>query len=241
MLKHPSKNMIKQGGGESLGGFFSSDGPLYQVLDRIGHLILLNLIWLLCCLPVVTIIPATTAFYYATIKSIRRGRGYPLVEYWGAFKRNLKRGIPFDIVLVALGMLLTYNYKVAAAAGTKQSAVFSMIYLVMLFCFAGFVIYICPVLSRFSIRVRRLAGMAFGMVFRHLPVTVLLIAGTAGCGILLLSAVEAGSVEQGVNPMIGLLLLLPGGWCYVSTFLVEPVLKKYMPPKQEGDDSWYYE
>ena len=58
----------------------------------------------------------------------------------------------------------------------------------------------------------------------------------------MLSAEEAASsVDLGVNPTVALLLLLPGGWCYVSTFLVEPILKKYMPPKQEGDDSWYYE
>ena len=65
-----------------MGGFFSSDGPLYQFLDKVGHLVLLNIIWLLCCLPVATIIPATTAFYYATIKSVRRGHGYAFKEFF---------------------------------------------------------------------------------------------------------------------------------------------------------------
>ncbi|MDE7300044.1 MAG: YesL family protein [Lachnospiraceae bacterium] len=215
---------------------------MFQLLDRIGHLILLNFIWLLCCLPVITIIPATTAFYYATIKSVRRGRGYPLKEYWDSFRSNLKRGIPLDLVLVALGLLLVYNQRAAAAAGTKEGAVFSMIYLVLLFFFTGFVVYICPVLSRFSIRVRRLARMASGMVFRHLPVTILLVAGTVGCGMLLLSALLVTDPQQGgAAPAAALVLLLPGGWCYLSTFLVEPVLKKYMPPQPEGDSSWYYE
>ena len=224
-----------------MGGFFSSDGPLYQFLDKIGHLILLNILWLLCCLPVVTIIPATTAFYYATIKSIRRGHGYAFREFFTSFKNNLARGIPLSLVLTALGLLLMFNFKVAWQAQTKQSTVFAMIYLVLLFFYAGFVIYICPVLSRFSIRIRPLARMASVMVFRHLPVTILLMAGTGICGVFLYSAVSAAQSEASTSPMLAMLFLLPGIWCFASTYLVEPILRKYMPPKPEGDKSWYYE
>lgn len=230
-----------ENGGGDLGGFFSSDGPLYQFLDKAGHLILLNLVWLLCCLPVITIVPATTAFYYATIKSIRRGHGYPIKEFFTSLKNNLKRGIPLSIVLVALGLLLTFNFEAAWQAQTKQGTTYAVIYLVLLFFYAGFVIYICPVLSRFSIRMRALAKMASAMVFRHLPVTILLMAGTGACGVFLYSAVKAAEGEGDAAPMLAMLLLLPGIWCFVSTYLVEPVLRKYMPPKPEGDKSWYYE
>lgn len=224
-----------------MGGFFSSEGPFYQFLDKIGHLILLNIIWLLCCLPVITIIPATTAFYYAIIKSVRRGHGYAIREFFTSFKNNLARGIPLSLVLVALGLLLTFNFKVAWQAQTKQSTAFAMIYLILLFFYAGFVIYICPVLSRFSIRMRPLARMASIMVFRHLPVTILLMAGTGICGVFLYSAVSAAQSGTDTSPMLAMLFLLPGIWCFASTYLVEPVLKKYMPPKPEGDKSWYYE
>lgn len=224
-----------------LGGFFSSDGPMYQFLDKIGHLILLNVIWLLCCLPVITIVPSTTAFYYATIKSIRRGHGYAYREFFTSFKNNLARGIPLSLVLAALGLLLTFNFKVAWRAQTKESMAFAILYLVLLFFYAGFMIYICPVLSRFSIRMRPLVRMAAVMVFRHLPVTILLMAGTGACGLFLYSAVAASQSETDTSPMLAMLFLLPGIWCFASTYLVEPVLKKYMPQKPEGDKSWYYE
>ena len=224
-----------------LGGFFSSDGPMYQFLYKFGHLILLNVIWLLCCLPVITIVPSTTAFYYATIKSIRRGHGYAYREFFTSLKNNLARGIPLSLVLAALGLLLTFNFKVAWRAQTKESMAFAILYLVLLFFYAGFMIYICPVLSRFSIRMRPLVRMAAVMVFRHLPVTILLMAGTGACGLFLYSAVAASQSETDTSPMLAMLFLLPGIWCFASTYLVEPVLKKYMPPKPEGDKSWYYE
>lgn len=224
-----------------MGNFFSSEGPLFQFLDKMGHLILLSLLWIFCCIPLVTVIPATTAFYYATVKSIRRGHGYPLKEFLGSFKNNLKKGIPLSAAWLAVAALLLFNIRTMWASETQYGLVMSLIYLILIFYSIGFLVYICPVLSRFSIRTGRLVKMASIMVFRHLPVTILLSAGTGGCGILAYSAFRAVTSEEDVMPLIALLLLLPGIWCYVSTFLVEPVLKKYMPPPKEGESAWYYE
>lgn len=228
-----------------MNGFFSTEGPVWQFLDKAGHLILLNLVWLLCCLPVITIIPATTAFYYATIKSIRRGYGYPFREFFESFRRNLPRGIPINIILGGLAGLLVYDMQAIGgdtSTASTGSVVQMMIYMIFLFVIVGFTVYICPVLSRFCIQMSATLRMTFLMVFRHLPVTILLIAGTCGCGVLIASAVYAAyTASEGGVSAAAFIMLLPGAWCYLSTFLVEPVLKKYMPPKQEGDREWYYE
>lgn len=224
-----------------MGHFFSSDGPLYQFLDKMGHLILLNLIWIFCCIPVVTILPATTAFYYATVKSIRRGHGYPLKEYFSSFRSNLKRGIPLTVVLLLLGALLLFNIRTAWTSETERGLALALVYMILIFFCIGFTVFVCPVLSRFSIQMSRLVKMTSAMVFRHLPVTILLSAGTGGCGFLICSAFQAVYSEEDTMPLIALLLLLPGIWCYASTYLVEPVLRKYMPPPQEGESAWYYE
>ena len=41
----------------------SSDSKIIQFLNRLGELILLNLCFLLCCLPVVTVGAASAALY----------------------------------------------------------------------------------------------------------------------------------------------------------------------------------
>ena len=38
-----------------MGGLFSYDSKLMQILNFIGDLIILNVLYLVCCLPVVTI------------------------------------------------------------------------------------------------------------------------------------------------------------------------------------------
>lgn len=224
-----------------MGNFFSSDGPIFQFLDRMGHLIIINLLWILCCLPVVTILPATTAFYYTVIKSIRRGHGYPTKEFLQSFRNNLRRGIPLNLILIIIGFLLYAGLKQTVETATKQNIVMIIVYLIIIIFYAGFLALISPVLSRFSIQTVKLCKMTAAMVFRHLPVTILLTAGTCGCGVLMYSAVLASMTEETVSPALVLFLLLPGIWCYVSTCLMEPVLKKYMPPPQDGEKAWYYE
>lgn len=67
---------------KNTGGVFSSDGKVVGLLNKSGEIILLNMAFLLCCLPVVTVGPALASLYYATMKSIRRERGYPVREFF---------------------------------------------------------------------------------------------------------------------------------------------------------------
>ena len=53
-----------------------SNSPVMAFLNKMTDLILLNVIWLIACIPVVTIGAATTAMYYVCIVSIRQGDGY---------------------------------------------------------------------------------------------------------------------------------------------------------------------
>ena len=59
--------------------FFSTEGPVYRVLDKMGQMVVASVLWMLGCIPIVTIATSTTAFYYAIIKVVRRERGAPLV------------------------------------------------------------------------------------------------------------------------------------------------------------------
>ena len=57
-------------------GLFSPDSAIGKALTKIGELVILSIIWFITSLPVITIGASTTALYYATVKSLRMGRGY---------------------------------------------------------------------------------------------------------------------------------------------------------------------
>ena len=44
-----------------MNGLFSINSPLWRFMDKALRLIWLNLLWFLCCLPIVTIGASTTA------------------------------------------------------------------------------------------------------------------------------------------------------------------------------------
>ena len=51
--------------------FLSYDSPFSQLLLKLCYNCYLNLLWLLCCIPIVTIGASTTALYYTSLKIVR--------------------------------------------------------------------------------------------------------------------------------------------------------------------------
>ena len=52
-------------------GFFSYDSGLFRALDKLGSLFILNMLTLVCSIPIFTIGAAFTAMYYVTMKMVR--------------------------------------------------------------------------------------------------------------------------------------------------------------------------
>lgn len=84
--------------------FFSVDGPLYRFFSRLWDVIVLNFLWLLFSLPIVTVGASTVAVYSVTLKMVDETEGYVGRQFIKAFKENWKQGIPLGL----LGMFCTY-------------------------------------------------------------------------------------------------------------------------------------
>ena len=54
-----------------MGGLFNYDNPIWRFVGRIWDLFILNLLWVLCSIPIVTFGASTTAMYYCTMKIAR--------------------------------------------------------------------------------------------------------------------------------------------------------------------------
>lgn len=70
----------------------------FEILGReFWSLLTLNLIYILACLPIVTIGPATVALNRLTVTMVRDQNVYPWRDFWEAFRKNLKQGFLFGI------------------------------------------------------------------------------------------------------------------------------------------------
>lgn len=226
-----------------MNNFFNADNPFFVVMGKAWDVFVVNMIWLLCCLPVVTIVPATTAMYYTMVKVIRRERGYVTREFFRSFKRNLKQGLGFSAIAIALVVVFYFDfvYSIALMAEEKSTGnTFLGVFLVMAFLAVALYMYIPPVLSRFDMKFGGIFKTSFFMATRHFLTTIVLL--------ILFVAVLVGCLA--IAPGI---FFLPATGVLLSTFLIERVFKKYMPAKKETveeeteegqeaeTDEWYLE
>lgn len=79
-------------------GFFKFDGFFFALLNRIANLFLLNLIFLVSCLPVFTIGAALSALYRVGLKSVDDAFMSVGKEYIKAFKENFKQGTALFLI-----------------------------------------------------------------------------------------------------------------------------------------------
>lgn len=204
----------------------SVEGPVFGFLDKVGQLIVLSVLWLLGCLPVITIGTSTAALYYAVMKSVRRDRGSAMKEFLGSYKRNLFRGIAVTVPTLIVGSLLAFNIGLLQTSGGGLYVGSVVLSLLLGACW----MYIGPVLSRFTMGAWDAVKLSFVASLSGLQFTLLMMLGFAAVVLLQIYIFPA--------PMV---LLMPGIWCYATTFLIEKALRRYMPEKNENDDTWYYE
>ena len=207
------------------------DGPVVTFLTKCGELILLGIMWILTSLPILTIGTSTTALYHAVVKSVRHERGYPLREYWKAFRQHLKKGcIATFILLVWTAGLVFINWKwVHIEQSLKPLSAKLLVILVILTL--SLTTYLFPIISRFRVSVGQAFTMAFIISGEHFIVTLLHLAAIGGLVYLVIF----------ILPILTL-LFLPAFWMLLSSLLMERVLRQYMPePTEEQEEMWMYE
>lgn len=90
--------------------FFSPDSKFAQFMTSVGEMMLLNLCWIIGCLPLVTVGAANAAMYTVMGRRLRAEGSGTAVPFFRAWWSNLKMGILFWIpqvfVSISLGMIL---------------------------------------------------------------------------------------------------------------------------------------
>lgn len=218
-----------------MSSFFNMDNGFFVVLGKICDIFFLSIIWLVFCIPIITIGPANTALYYATVKVLRRERGYIFREFFKSFKLNFKRAAIIGVIITAFFVILLLDIYAAWADLSGNSNVSSImfgIYMAMTFFVLTISIYIFPILSRFDMTVRQLFKTACFMALRHLPFTLIMLIVTV-----------VALVGMYVVPL--LTFITPVALTLINSLLMERIFKKYMPKSNENEenskDEWYLE
>jgi uncharacterized membrane protein YesL len=149
------------------------DGRVYRILERFLDLVVLNLCWLIACLPVVTVWPATTALF-AVVREWALGREPRVIgSFLRFFKANFTQSLCLGVLWSPFGLLLLFNLNLAAQSSPPWR-------LLLFFCFStlGGVylvasVYLFPVMSNYRVSFVQVIKNSIIFGVGQLPIAVL--------------------------------------------------------------------
>lgn len=155
---------------------FCLDGKLFETLSKIADLLLLNILFIISCLPIFTIGASLTALSYTTLKLSKNEDFYVAKDFLSAFKSNFKQATSIWILFVFLMLFLCTDLYILNHILLPFSFVITCIIstLCILCLMTG--IYVFPILSKFYNSSKNTVKNALLMSIRHLPWTVVLFA-----------------------------------------------------------------
>lgn len=156
-------------------GLFSLDSKFMRAMSRIGDLLLLNVFYLLTCVPVFTIGAANTALYTVCFRFGTDREAGITRSYFRAFRDNFKQGTVLWLIVLLCGTtacLNTYIFYAMPGAIRYAFVVFAILFLLVLLV-SG---YIFPLLSQFQNDNKSTLRNALILSLGYLPRSVLVAA-----------------------------------------------------------------
>ena len=87
------------------------DSPVISFLNKVADFMILNILFILCCAPIVTIGPALSALYTITMREARHEDSYILKPFFKAFKNNFIQSFFSSILYLFLGAVIVYGWQ----------------------------------------------------------------------------------------------------------------------------------
>lgn len=162
---------------------FSTEGKIYEGMQRIYQVLLLTIIFLLSCLPVITIGAAIASAYGTAYKMVDHKEGVLYKEYGHQFKQNFVLATKMWMLILGVsgGSFFLLPFIQPLLLGNKI-AYYLVMSLITLLVLMG--LYLFPLIARFENNLSGTAINAFVLSLKHLPVSILLFFITIGGGIL---------------------------------------------------------
>lgn len=201
------------------------DNKIMNFLSSLGDLFLLNILYLVCCIPIVTIGAATTALYSITLKMAEnREPSAVWREFLRVFRENFKQATIIWLILLAVAAVLLANGVLVGAMSESLGALVSLTSMIVAVFLTLTAVYVFAVLARFDNSVLRIMKVSLLMAIRHLPWTVVIVA--IHCVPLLLLLVSLEAFLQGVGVV---LLFTVSVLAYLESKIFARIFPDYYP------------
>lgn len=201
-----------------------SNSPVIAFFNKLTDLILLNILLIICCLPVFTVGAAVTATYYVSITSIRCGDGYVVKRFFTSFKKNFRQITPIWLGLFASGLILAADMFFWYSMENSFGKIMFIASAAVGFLLLIWALWIFPVFAKFEGKSRELLKNAAAFAIGYLPYTVIVLAITG----VVIYANYVSLVANSIMVFVGFSLV-----SYIKSFFFYRVFMKHIDEKYD--------
>lgn len=207
---------------------FNLDNPLFRFFTRIFDIAQLNLLFLLCCIPIVTIGPAITALYYCLFKIVRKTDTSITAMFFHSFKVNLKQGIALTILWGIIICVLILDIRVCLSLDITFLNQFTDVLYVLGVVLGCIISYTFPLLAQFGNRSRTIIKYALLLAISNFGKTIYITLLNSVPFILFIFFPELFLSSLLIWIFAGFSLI-----AYINARMFVPIFNKFIPESQE--------
>ena len=165
--------------------FLSLDSPLMNILGKMADLMWLNILTMICCIPVFTAGAALTALNYMALKIVRNEECYITKGYFKSFKENFKQGTAIWFIVLLAAAVIAGDIYIIVKEPVELPNFFKYVIMFVGILAIMTTIFVFPVLAKFENTIMGTLRNAFFMSIWQFPKTVLMLVFIAAPVVLL--------------------------------------------------------
>lgn len=208
---------------------FSLDNPFMQFLSKVCDLLILNVIFILSCIPFITIGASLAALNSISLKLVRREDPYIVKGFFKEFASNFKQGTVVWLISVALFFFFRYDYMIASSMKGDLFFVVRLLLLMIILVLAAAFLYVFPIIAHYVCTTRQAIRNAFLMCMGHLPYTLIMFVYFGIIGFLLFFSTKTFGFVIAISMICGFSIT-----AYICNICFSRIFKKY-DPEEESD------
>ena len=217
---------------------FNSDGWFSRFF---GDIIIVNILFILCSIPIVTMGASMSAMYFTLLKKQRTGENGGVVKlFFKGFKDNFKQSTISWLLFLLISFIFTLDFNLFGKGGPQENKLmyYTSVVLMILTCFIA--IYLFPVISAFKNTLKNLLLQSIYLAAKNFIFTIVILVLYTLPAYVLLSSTQVF--------MVGIFVFIVCGFgliAYVSSFMFLKAFTPYLDEvtkKYTDDDpaSWMH-
>lgn len=213
-----------------MNGLFNLDSPIMRFLSKVCDLMILNVMCIICCLPIVTAGASITALYTITMKMVRGEESYIFKGFLKALKENFKQSTIIWLIMAVLGIFVFVDYQAASLLPENMSNIFRVLIGALIIFYLMILSYIFPYTARFENNIKNIFKNSLLIAILNLPWTILVIALPIALGFLTFLTTTTLVYGSMLWMLLGFAVV-----AYIESMIFRRVFAKYEPASEKDN------